>query len=73
MTPLLFIAGWVAAFVLTANMLGALFISRLLLALLIPHDTLVMTMRRSRFGLWLALRAFQIVFFRHRDQTLFCR
>jgi len=75
MTPLLFMSGWVAASVLAADMLGALFISRLLLALLIAHDALVMTMRRFRFGLWLrlALRAFKIVFFWHRDQTLLYR
>ena len=59
------------------DLLGARFIARLLLSLLIAHDALLGTMRRLR--LWHALLAampaalilhpFQIVFSRHGGQT----
>jgi hypothetical protein len=63
------------------NLLGALLVSRLFLAHLIAHDTLIRTTGRLGFRPWHALlatmfaasilRAFQIVFFGHRDRTLF--
>src|ERR1700736_4322701 len=39
------------------NLLGALLVSRLLLAHLIAHDTLIRTMRRPGFRCWHALLA----------------
>jgi hypothetical protein len=64
-------------------MLRALFVARLLLSLLIAHDALIRAVRRLWFRLRQALLAamfaalilhtFQIVFFGHRDQTLFGR
>jgi hypothetical protein len=57
----------------------ALLVSRLLLSPLVTHDTLIVCSGRTRLGPWHAflaamfaasiLRAFQIVFPRHSDQT----
>jgi len=67
-------------FIGPVNLLGALLVSRLLLAHLIAHDTLIRTMRRPGFRCWHALLAsmfaalilhtFQIVFFGHGNRTL---
>jgi hypothetical protein len=69
----------VAALVLPADTLGALLISRLLLALLtIAHDALIMAAGRLWHRLLAAMfatlipRAFEVVFLWHCDQTL-CR
>jgi hypothetical protein len=63
----------------TVDLLGARFISRLLLSFFIAHDALIGTMRRLRFRLGhallatvpaaLILRPFQIVFSRHGGPT----
>jgi hypothetical protein len=63
------------------NLLGALLVSRLLLAQLIAHDTLIGPIGRPGLRCWHALLAamfaalilhtFQIVLFGHRDRTLF--
>ena len=68
-------ARWVIASVLTTDLLGALFISRLLLPSFIAHNTLIPASGRAGRWLWQALlsavfpahilRTFQIVFFRH--------
>jgi hypothetical protein len=66
-------------FIGSVNLLGALLVSRLLLAHLIAHDTLIRTLRRLGFKCWhtllaamfaaLILHTFQIVFFGHGNRT----
>ena len=78
-----FLARWVATPVLSADELGTLLVSRLLLSLLIAHDALIMAARGLGLRRWHALLAamfaalilhtFQIIFPGHRDQTLSCR
>jgi hypothetical protein len=63
------------------RLLSPLLVARLLLALRVAHNALIGTVGRPGFRLWHALLAamsaalilytFQIVFFGHRDRTLF--
>jgi hypothetical protein len=67
--------------ILPAHLLRARFVARLFLSALVAHDALIIAPGRTRFGFKhallaamfaaLILRILQMVFFRHRDQTLF--